>query len=83
MCGYTIMGLIYNAEIAAPIAVFFATLAPYLRHRYFDSKNKCKRVKEIISQEWQQGIKDALDTEKLGQQEKPKVANDAIPKKLF
>jgi len=39
MCGYTIMGLIYNAEIAAPIAVFFATLAPYLRHRYFDSKN--------------------------------------------
>lgn len=44
---------------------------------------KCKRVKEIISQEWQQGIKDALDTGKLGQQEKPKVANDAIPKKLF
>lgn len=53
LCGYTIMGLIYNAEIAAPIAVFFATLAQYLRNRYFDSKNKCKRVKKIILQEWQ------------------------------
>lgn len=30
------MGLIYNAEIAAPIAVFMATLASYLRDRYFD-----------------------------------------------
>ena len=57
MCGYTIMGLIYNAEIAAPIAVFFVTLVSYLRDRYFDSKIKCKRVKEIISQEWQQRIK--------------------------
>ena len=83
MCGYTIMGLIYNAEIAAPSAVFFATLASYLRDRYVDSKNKCKRVKEIISQEWQQGIKDAIDTGKLSEQEKPKVAKDAIPKKLF
>jgi len=83
MCGHTIMGLIYNAEIAAPIAVFFATLASYLRDRYVDSKNKCKRVKELITQEWQQGIKDALDTGKLGKQEKPEVASDAIPKKLF
>jgi len=46
-------------------------------------KNKCKRVKEIISQEWQQGIKGAVDTGKLGQHEKPEVANDAIPTKLF
>jgi len=83
MCGYTIMGLIYNAEIAAPIAVFLATLASYLRDRYVDSKNKCKRVKEIILQEWQQEIKDALDTGKLSEQEKPEIANDAIPKKLF
>ena len=45
------MGLIYNAEIAAPIAVFFATLAQCLRDRYVDSKNKCKRVKEIVSQQ--------------------------------
>ena len=74
MCGYTIMGLIYNAEIAAPIAVFFATLASYLRDRYFDSKTKCKRVKEIISQEWQQQMKQSLQTE---------VVSDAIPKKLF
>ena len=83
MCGYTIMGLICNAEIAAPIAVFFVTLASYLRNRYFDSKNQCKRVKEIIWQEWQQRIKDSLDTGKLNEQEKPKVTNDAIPKKLF
>jgi len=77
------MGLIYNAEIAAPVVVFLATLASYLRDRYVDSKNKCKRVKEIISQGWQQGIKDALDTGKLSEQEKPEIANDAIPKKLF
>lgn len=83
MCGYTIMGLIYNAEIAAPIAVFFVTLASYLRDRYFDSKTKCKRVKEIISQEWQQGIEYSLKTGKLNEQEKPKVVSDAIPKKLF
>lgn len=83
MCGYTIMGLIYNAEIAAPIAVFMATLASYLRDRYFDSKNQCKRVKKIISQEWQQGIKDSVETGKLDQQEKPKVTDDAIPKELF
>ena len=83
MWGYTIMGLIYNAEIAAPIAVFFVTLASYLRDRYFDSKNKCKRVKETISQEWQQGIKKSLESGKLNEQEKPKVVNDAIPKKLF
>jgi len=86
MCGYTIMGLIYNADIAAPIAVFFATLASYLRDRCVDSKNKCKRVKEIISQEWQRGItcKDALDKGKLDQRElKLKVPNDAIPKRLF
>lgn len=70
-------------EIAAPIAVFFVTLAPYLRDRYFDSKTKCKEVKKIILQEWQQGIKDSLDTGKLNQQEKPKVVSDAIPKKLF
>lgn len=83
MFGYTIMGLIYNAEIAAPIAVFFATLASYLDDRYFASKTKCKRVKEIILQEWQQGIKDSLETGKLNEQEKPKVTNDAIPKNLF
>ena len=83
MWGYTVMGLIYNAEIAAPIAVFFFTLAPYLRDRYFDSKNKCRRVKEIISQEWQRGIKESLDSKKLNEQEKPKVVDDAIPKKLF
>lgn len=83
MCGYTIMGLIYNAEIAAPIAVFFVTLVSYLRDRYFDSKIKCKRVKEIISQEWQQRIKVSLETGKLKKTEKPKVVSDAIPKKLF
>lgn len=83
MCGYTIMGLIYNAEIAAPIAVFLATLASYLDNRYFASKTKCKRVKEIISQEWQQGIKYSLETGKLDEEEKPKVVSDAIPKELF
>ena len=83
MWGYTIMGLIYNAELAAPIAVFFATLASYFRDRYFDSKNQCKRVKEIISQEWQQRIKESIETGKLNEQEKPKVVSDAIPEKLF
>ena len=83
MFGYTIMELIYNAEIAAPIAVFFVTLAPYFRDRYFDSKTKCKRVKEIISKEWQQGIKHSLGTGELNDEEKPEVVSDAIPKKLF
>ena len=83
MCGYTIMGLIYNAEIAAPIAVFFATLASYLDNRYFASQTKCMRVKEIISQEWHQGIKYSLETGKLNEEEKPKVVSDAFPKKLF
>ena len=83
MWGYTIMGLIYNAEFAAPMTVLFATLASYLRDRYFDSKTKCKRVKEIISQEWQQRIKESLETGKLNEQEKPKVVSDAIPQKLF
>lgn len=84
MCGYTIMGLIYNAEIAAPIAVFCVTLASYLRDRYLDSKNQCKRVKAIISQEWQQGIKHSLETGELNDEEKPEVvSDDAIPKKLF
>ena len=78
------MGLIYNAEIAAPIAVFFVTLASYLRDRYFDSKTKCKRVKEIISQEWQQGINHSLETGELNEQEQPKkVVSDTIPKNLF
>lgn len=83
MCGYTVMGLIYNAEIAAPIAVFLATSASYLRDRYFDSKNQCKRVKEIILQEWQQGIKHSLETGKLNEQENLKSPTMQFQKKLF
>ena len=44
----------------------FVTLAPYLRDRYFDSQNKYKRVKEIISQEWQKKRKDKKKKKEKG-----------------
>ncbi|XP_078350804.1 uncharacterized protein LOC144635589 [Oculina patagonica] len=47
----------------------------YLHDCYSSSQNKYKKVKEIISQEWQAGL--------LDKNQKSKVTNDTIPKKLF
>ncbi len=79
MFGYTIMGLILNADIMAPVATFFATVTINLHDCYSNSQNKYKKVKEIISQEWQKEIKDL----NLDENEKREVKNDTIPKKLF
>ena len=78
MFGYTIMALILNADIMAPVATFFVTVTKYLDDCYLIRQNKYKKVKEIISQEWQRKIKDLAK-----HLEKPKVKNDTIPKKLF
>ena len=79
--GYTIMGLILNAEIMAPVVTFFVTVTMYLRECYLNRQKKYTKVKEIISQEWQREIKDKAG--RLNENENPKVTNDTIPKKLF
>lgn len=85
MFGYTIMGLILNAEIAAPAATFVALITKYMHDCYLNSQYKYKKIKETISQEWLKGIKDLDDAGHLNMNEKQKagVTNDAIPKKLF
>ena len=77
MCGYTIMGLIINADIAAPLVTFVGLITKYARDRYLNSQKKYQKIKEIISEEWQRQV-EGLDSKK-----KPKARKDTIPKKLF
>ena len=78
MFGYTIMGLIINADIAAPFVTFVGLITKYARDRYFNSQKKYQKIKEIISEEWQRQVEGLLDSKK-----KPKVRKDTIPKKIF
>lgn len=71
------MGLVFNADIAAPIISFVAIVTRYLHGCYLNLQTKYKAIKEIIYQEWHEKIN------VLGEGEIPKVANDTIPKKLF
>ena len=76
--GYTIMGLIINAEITAPFVTFVGLITKYARDRYLNSQKKYQKIKEIISEEWQRQVEGLLDSKK-----KPKVRKDTIPKKIF
>ena len=77
MFGYTIMGLILNADIAAPIGTFVGMVTTYLYGCYANLQDKYKTVKEIISEEWQK------QAEHLVVNGKAKVTKDTIPKRLF
>ena len=77
--GYTLMGLILNADIATPYAVFALVVATNVYLCYANLQNRYKEAKGIISKEWQKnkGLlrRDARD-----------LANnkdDTIPKELF
>lgn len=50
--GYTLMGLILNADIATPYAVFLLVVVTNVYLCYANLQNRYKEAKEIISKEW-------------------------------
>ena len=76
--GYTLMGLILNAAIATPYAVFLLVVVTNVYFCYTNLQNRYKEVKDIISKEWQNN-KELL-------QDQGHFANgsdETIPRELF
>ena len=77
--GYTLMGLILNADIATPYAVFSLVVATNIYLCYANLQKRYKEAKGIISKEWHKN-------KQLLLQDPRTLANssdDTIPKELF
>lgn len=77
--GYTLMGLILNADIATPYAVFSLVVATNIYLCYANLQKRYKEAKRIISIEWHKN-------KQLLLQDPRNLANsndDTIPKELF
>ena len=76
--GYTLMGLILNADVATPYAVFALVAATNVYLCYANLQNRYKEAKEIISKEWHKNKGLLRDTRYLANN-----TDNTIPKELF
>ncbi len=74
---FTVIGLSFNAEIAAPLLTFILLVTSYMHECLCNLQSLCKDVKQMISQEWQESIKG------LHEKIRPQSTNDTIPTEVF
>ena len=73
MFGFTVMGLVLNANIAGPFVTFFFAALTDIYLCYYNLQMRYQDVKQMISQQWQERNKDNLS----------KFERDTIPEQLF
>ncbi len=76
--GYTLMGLILNADIATPYAVFLLVVVTNVYLCYANLQKKYRKAKKIISKEWTKNIGLLRDQRHLTNN-----SDDTIPRELF
>ncbi len=74
---FTIIGLSFNAEIAAPLLTFILLVTSYMHECLCNLQSLYKDLKQMISQEWQESIKG------LDEKVRPQSTNNTIPSEVF